>query len=193
MPTSVAVEGRVTRKRYWELVANGTIGPDDRVELLDGVIVSMSPQNPPHAFSVATLTEAIAAFAAKLGVSLRVQLPLDLSELSSPEPDIAVVPGSATDYVDAHPTTALLVVEVADSSVPQDRLTKAPLYAAAGVGEYWLVNLRNRSVEVFRRPLPSERRFAETYATRPGETLAPASLPGFTIAVGEILPPAKHV
>lgn len=181
-------EGRVTRARYWQLVRDGTIGPDDRVELLDGVIVAMSPQSPSHAGVVRKLTQWLAAAVGTRG-SLQVQLPLDLGDTTVPEPDVALVSGRPEDYMTAHPTTALLVVEVADSSLLQDRLTKAPLYAAAGVPEYWLVNLRDPCVEVYRQPLAHERRYAETRLLRPGDGLAPLAWPGVAIAVEEILPP----
>ncbi len=181
-------DARVTRERYWQLVRDGVIGPDDRVELLDGVIVAMSPQSPPHAFVVAKLDRWLQDVARERG-TVRTQLPLDLSELSTPEPDLALVAGRPEDHATANPTTALLVVEVADSSVIQDRLTKAPMYAAAGIPEYWLVNLRARSVEVHRDPLAGERRYAEVRVAVPGETLDVVTLPGAMIAVADVLPP----
>lgn len=189
MASPVLGEGRITREYYWRLVADGVIGPDDRVELLEGVIVAMSPQNPPHAFVIAALTRRLSATVGA-GASVRVQLPLDLSDLSTPEPDLAVVAGPPEDYAAVHPTSALLVVEVADSTVLQDRLTKGPMYAAAGIAEYWLVNLRARCVEVFRAPISEHRRYAEILTARSGDRLTVASLPGLSIAVAEILPPA---
>jgi Uma2 family endonuclease len=180
-------EGRVTRERYWQLVGDGTIGPDDRVELLEGVIVAMSPQSPPHAGVVGKLTHLLAGVIGSRA-SLRIQLPLDLGETSVPEPDVAVVAGRPEDYTTAHPTTALLVIEVAESSLIQDRLTKAPLYAAAVVSEYWVVNLRDRCVEVHRRPIPGERRYGEFRIAHPGDTLDVAALPAVAIAVAEIFP-----
>jgi Uma2 family endonuclease len=180
-------EGRITRERYWQLVADGVIGPDDRVELLEGVIVAMSPQNPPHAGVVGKLTEWLGGVV-RPQATLRVQLPLELSALSVPEPDVAVVPGHPEDYMTAHPTTALLVVEVADSSVIQDRLTKAAIYAAAGIAEYWLVNLRARAVEVHRAPLAGDRRYTDVRISRADSTLDLVAFPGATIVVSELLP-----
>lgn len=180
-------EGRVTRERYWQLVGDGTIGPDDRVELLEGVIVAMSPQSPSHAGVIRKLTQWLAGVVGN-HASLQIQLPLDLGETSIPEPDVAVVAGRPEDHMTAHPTTALLVIEVAESSLIQDRLTKAPLYAAAGIPEYWVVNLRDRCVEVHRRPIPAERRYDESRIARPGETLDVAALPAVALAVAEIFP-----
>lgn len=187
MATSSPDDGRITREQYWRLVADGVIGPDDRVELLEGVIVSMSPQNPPHAAVVAALTRRLPGVPS---VSLRVQLPLDLSEFSTPEPDLAVVQGSAMDYAAAHPTTALLVIEVADSSLLQDRLSKSRIYARAGIPEFWVVNLRQRCIEVYRDPDRDVRCYAASEIRRAGERLEPTSLPGLSIPVDEILPPA---
>jgi Uma2 family endonuclease len=180
-------DGRVTRERYWQLVAEGVIGSDDRVELLEGVIVAMSPQNPPHAFVIAKLTQWLAGIVHQ--AFIRVQLPIDLSDLSTPEPDLAVVAGSPEDYAVLHPRAALLVVEVADSSVIQDRLTKGPMYAAAGIAEYWLVNLRDRCVEVHRAPNRDERRYVDVRVLRFEDRLELIAIPDASIAVGEILPP----
>jgi Uma2 family endonuclease len=180
--------GRVTRERYWKLVEDGVIGPDDRVELLDGVIVAMSPRNPPHALVIGALTKWLGTVVGAEAF-VRVQLPLDLSELSTPEPDLAVVAGSPRDFAVSHPTTALLVVEVADSSVIQDRLTKMPIYAAAGIPEYWLVDLRDRCIELYRTPITGERRYAATRIVRPGDAIDVLAVPGSSLAVDEILPP----
>ncbi len=149
----------------------------------------MSPQNPPHAGVVRKLTQWLGDVVDRRAV-LQIQLPLDVGATSAPEPDVAVVAGRPEDYMAAHPTTALLVIEVADSSLIQDRLTKAPLYAAAGVPEYWLVNLRDRCVEVHRRPVASGRRWAEVRIACPGDRLDLVAFPGPTIDVRELLPPA---
>ncbi|OQY64550.1 MAG: hypothetical protein B6D46_16495 [Polyangiaceae bacterium UTPRO1] len=180
--------GRITRDRYQQLVADGTIGTDDRVELLDGLIVAMSPQNPAHAGVVGKLALRLGGITGSAAF-VRVQSPLDLSRMSMPEADIAVVPGHPDDYMAAHPTTALLIVEVADSSVIQGRFTKAPLYAAADIPEYWLVNLRDRCIEVYRRPIREERRYAEARMAHVGETLDVVAFSRVAIGVAEILPP----
>jgi Uma2 family endonuclease len=182
--------GRVTRERYWGLVADGVIGPDDRVELLEGVIVAMSPHGPPHSFVIGTLTSRLGALV-PTGTFLRVQLPLDVSDWSTPEPDFAVVAGRPADYADAHPTTALLVIEVADGSLAQDRITKGAIYAAAGIPEYWIVNLRDRGVEVHRDPIAPERRYRDVARRVPGETLSALHVPHAAIAVADVLPPAR--
>ena len=189
--TQVApVESRYTTQAYFDLVAAGIMRPEDRVELLEGVIVAMSPQNPPHAAATSlvdrALREAIGRRAA-----IRVQLPLLAGPYSAPEPDVAVVPGGESDYYDAHPSTALLVVEVADSSLVQDRLTKAAVYATAGIPEYWLVNLRDDCVEVFRVPDPAARRYAEKHLAHRGERLDLVAIAEASVAVADILPEAS--
>lgn len=187
MAASIPTEGCVTREHYWKLVDDGVIEPDDRVELLEGVIVARTPQNPPHAFVTAKLTRLLSASLAE--VSIRVQLPLEVSRFSVPEPDFAVVRGCPEDYLASHPTTALLVIEVADSTLPQDRITKGRLYAAAGLPEYWIVNLRQPSVEVYRIPIRAERRYAERRVVLAGERIEPVAIPGLSIAVADVLPP----
>jgi len=172
---------------YFALVEEGLIAPDDRVELLDGVIVSMPPQAPLHAAGVmrveSRLRETLPAKTA-----IRIQMPFMAGAVSVPEPDVAVVSGSASDYLDRHPSSALLVVEVAVSSVVQDRLTKAPIYAAAAIPNYWLVNLRDECVEVFSRPLPSKRRYWRSETLRGGDSLTLDAFPDLRIAVADLFP-----
>ena len=105
-----------------------------------------------------------------------------------PEPDAAVIPGRVADYDRAHPTTALLVVEVADSSLKQDRLTKRAIYAAAGIAEYWIVNLPDDCVEIRREPDPARRRYASTTVARRGDTIELGSLSGVRVTVSDLLP-----
>ncbi len=131
------------RVEYDRMVELGFFA-NERIELLDGFLVPMSPQNAPHSAAIQRLTRLLQP--ALVGrADVRVQLPLAVSELSEPEPDLAVVP--AGDYDRAHPHTGLLVVEVADSSLATDR-RKARAYAMAGVPEYWIVNLVEAVIEV---------------------------------------------
>jgi Uma2 family endonuclease len=134
--------GRYTSDEYLALAEHGVLEPDDRVELLDGVVVSMSPINPPHAVATDKVAVALRAAFGK-GFAVRVQHPLRAGRRSVPQPDVAVVAGDYDDYVGAHPTSAVLVVEVADSTLAQDRLTKAAIYAGAGVPQYLIVDLRD--------------------------------------------------
>jgi Uma2 family endonuclease len=167
------------------MVEAGILGPDDRVELVEGEIVELSPERSRHASGIDLAAEALRlAFGA--GHTVRVQHPLALGEQSEPEPDIAVVRGSARDYANAHPVTALLVVEVADSSLDYDRARKAGLYAAAGIPEYWISNLVQGKLEVHRDP--DGRRYRDVSVLQAGQTITPVSAPHATVNVADLLP-----
>src|SRR6266446_7761345 len=170
MTQPAQAESKYTSEAYFGLVDGRVLHPDDRVELLEGVIVAISPQNPPHASAIAQVDDALRGAIGKRAV-VRVQSPLITGPYSVPEPDVAIVPGRLADYYTAHPTTALLVVEVADSSLLQDRLTKAAVYASASIPEYWIVNLRDDCVEVFRAPEPALHRYAQATVAHRGERL----------------------
>lgn len=187
MLQAAPAETRYTSDRYFQLVDEGLLRPDDRVELLEGVIVAMAPQNPRHASAITRVQAALADAIGKRAV-IRGQLPLVASAYSVAEPDVAIVPGQSSDYDSAHPTTALLVVEVADSSLAQDRLTKSAIYAGAEIPEYWLVNLRDDCVEILRSPDRQGRRYGESRIARRGERLALVALPGASVALDDLLP-----
>ena len=106
---------------------------------------------------------------------------------SEPEPDVAVVRGHQRDYIRAHPDTAVLVVEVSDSTLDYDRRRKGPAYARAEVPEYWVVNLVDHLVEVYRDPM-ADRGYQTVLTLRPGETIAPLGAPFASIAVDDLLP-----
>lgn len=105
-----------------------------------------------------------------------------------PEPDLAVVPGREADYLEAHPSTALLLVEVAVTSLVQDKLTKTRIYGAAGVPEYWIVNLRDDCVLVHRGPDPSRSCYRDERKATRCERLELVSLPGVRVRVSDLLP-----
>ncbi len=131
----------------------GVLPPDARVELLDGEIVDMMPIGPFHAGT----TNRLAKFFIKLGNerwSVSIQTPLRLSQHSEPQPDLMLLKPHKDDYTSRHPSPedVFLLVEVADSSLSVDRDQKIPAYGRAGVSEVWLVNLVNRTVEVYREP-----------------------------------------
>ena len=123
-----------------------------RIELLHGRLMTVSPQYAPHASTVQRLSKWLVT---ELGdrADVRVQLPFAAGDDSEPEPDIAVVP--VGDYDAEHPSSAYLIIEVADSSLNDDRFIKRPVYATAGVPEYWILNIVDRCIEVF-KPTSSE-------------------------------------
>jgi Uma2 family endonuclease len=121
------------------------------------------------------------------------QLPVDFGSYSEPEPDVSVVTGSLEDYTSAHPTTALLVVEVSDSTLSYDRNRKASLYARAGIADYWIVNVVDSQLEVRRQPVPNPgKRYGFDYENvtilHEADIVVPLCRPQVRIAVGDLLP-----
>jgi Uma2 family endonuclease len=169
------------RQEYDQLVALGAFA-DERIELLEGQLVPMSPIGPPHSGSVQELTMLLVP--ALVGRAIvRIQSPFAALDSSEPEPDVAVVP--VGDYHREHASEAYLIIEVAQSSLPRDRGQKQRIYARAGVPEYWIVNVEGRSVEVHREPGP------EGYAIREvvgyEGSLAPRAFPDVVVEVRQIL------
>lgn len=162
-----------------------------RAMLIDGVIVEDAPMNPPHAIA-ATKTEDAVRDAFGKRYHVRVAKPLVLGRSTDPEPDVAVLPGKPGDYT-SHPTTAVLVVEVSDSSLRYDTTVKVSLYAAGGIAEYWVLDVTGRQLLVFRDPRPdSTASHGHAYATQlalsPTDTVAPLAVPNVTVAVADLLP-----
>jgi Uma2 family endonuclease len=152
-------------EEYYRMARAGVFAEDERVELLEGLIHSMTPRGARHMRAISRLTRHIAPLLGE-ELSLRVQGPLTLSEDSEPEPDLAVVRAEDEASDERHPSTALLVIEVSDDSLAKDRSVKAQLYARARIPEYWIVNLRRETVEVYTEPDAGEGRYssAHTYA-----------------------------
>lgn len=154
---------------------------DERIELIEGVIVRMSPQNTPHAAAIQMLTRLL--LPPLLGrADVRVKLPFAAGEDSLPEPDLALV--EPRSFEDAHPDHAFLVIEVADTSLKFDRQEKADLYARAGVPEYWVVNLVDELIE--RHSDPAGGGYTRVTPYRPGESLAPLAFGDVTVKVAEV-------
>ncbi len=172
----------VRRAEYHSLIRDGVLREDDKVELLRGTITAMTPQGIAHARAIVFLTEHL-VLAAGAAVKVRVQLPLTLGDDSEPEPDVALVSAVEAARTDEHPRAALLVVEVAGDSLPQDRGVKAEIYARAGIPEYWIVDLQARAVEVHRDPDPAGGRYASRQRSAAPGTLAPLALPHAALPV----------
>ncbi len=177
---------RWTRRQYDQMIEAGILDEDDRVELINGEIVTVSPQQSPHATGVTLVADEL-RLAYSRDYTVRTQLPLVLDPDSEPEPDVAVVVGKPRDYLKAHPTTAILVVEVADTSLSKDRTEKVQLYARHGIPEYWIQNVVDECLEVYRDPDPA----GETYQTKltlhRGHTITPPQ-GAKPIAVADMLP-----
>ena len=183
---------RWTRQEYDRMIEAGVLTPEDRVELIEGEILTMTPQGTAHFTAMSLAQEALRA-AVGPAFHVRTQGALALGSASEPEPDIAIVGGKVRDYRDHHPASAVLVIEIADSSIVHDREDKGSLYARFGIPEYWIVNLPERVIEVYRDREPEERarfgwryRRVERYSA--GDIIVPATLPGARMAVADLLP-----
>jgi len=178
---------RWTRGEYERLAVQGFLSPGKHFELIEGVIYDKPPQDSLNATAIQRAHEALrGVFPPTDGYEIRGRLPLVLGEDSEPEPDFAVVHGSIRDFRDSHPSTALLVVEVADSSLLHDRKRKIPLYARSAIPEAWLLNLVRRALEVFRNPV--NRVYQTRMALRAGDTVSPLGCPEAVIDVSDLLP-----
>jgi Uma2 family endonuclease len=175
-----------TVDEYHRMAEAGILGEDDRVELIGGQVVAMTPIGAAHASCVNRL---IALFAplARGAATLSVQNPMVLAEYDEPQPDFTVLHYRADGYRDRHPqaTDVLLVIEVADTSIEWDRQTKIPLYGRVGIPEAWLVNLPADCIECYRKPEGAG--YADVRTAKRGETLTPVRLPSITLSVDDIL------
>lgn len=183
-------EAPLDSKAYFQLVEEGLLAPDDRVELLEGILVAMAPQQPAHAATVWWIGGVLDRLVTRRAI-IRSQLPFLAGARSVPEPDLAVVPWNEDLWQMEHPDRCLLAVEVADSSLAQDRLTKARIYAAAAVADYWIVNLRNRTVEWFSAPDPAARIYTAGGVAAGSERLSLTAL-GLHVAAGDLFPPQRQ-
>ena len=181
---------KFTRDAYYQMAALGLFW-GKRVELMEGEVIERSPLSPRHVASTDRLYRLLREVVPD-GYWVRLQAPLSLGD-SEPEPDVSVVQGSPDDYEEAHPTTAALVIEVSDTSLLYDRTFKQSLYAKAGIPEYWIVNLREPVLEVYREPAADARavygaayRWRQVYAA--SEPVSPLCAPDAMLAVEKLLP-----
>jgi Uma2 family endonuclease len=176
---------RFTVDEYHRMGEAGVLHEDDRVELIDGQVVAMTPIGPRHANCVRRLNRLFAA--ALRGVAITdVQNPVVLGEHDAPQPDVVLLAPRADAYLE-HPGApdTLLVVEVADTSLAYDRDVKVPRYARAAVPEVWLVDLTAERIAVYREPQGDA--YARIRSAGPGDVLTPLRLPDITLAVTDIL------
>ncbi len=174
-----------TVDEFHRMVEAGVFGDHERVELLEGVIVSLTTQGPAHANAIRRLNKWLVL---QLGdaFSLLPQLPVTLGQRSEPVPDLAVVradEGSAR----VHPRQALLMIEVSDTTLRKDRRVKLGLYARFGIPEYWIVNVKNSTVEVHRDPDLDAGRYRTLLTAGTDANLSPPGLPGVCISIRELL------
>lgn len=191
-PPGVPAPRRMTVAEYHQLIQAGFLTENDKVELLNGSLVPTMPRNPPHDLAVSDLPEAIRVVLPR-GWCFRGQCAITLSA-SEPEPDGVVARGKRRDYGTDHPGPAEigLVIEVSDSTLSHDRSVKGPIYAEAGLTEYWIVNIPDHQVEVYTTPSgpTASPGYAHRQDYRSGDSI-PFALDGLVVgqvAVRELLP-----
>jgi Uma2 family endonuclease len=178
-----------SRDEFQQMVESGFFA-GEKVELLEGMVIAMSPQNTPHATTVNRLNYQLMKLCGP-EVYIRIQSPVSLDERNQPEPDVVLCLPDPLDYVKAHPRSEQihLIIEVADASLRQDRQRKARLYARSGIPQYWIVDIGRRRIEVRTDPNRTAEKYNRVRSFRAGQTIA---LPhGQRIATSDILPP-KH-
>lgn len=172
-----------TKEEYYRLAELGFF-EGKRTELIEGEIIEMPTMKSPHATAVSLTDEVLRELFAH-DFAVRSQLPLDFGE-DEVVPDIAIVKGKTRDYKEAHPKTAILVVEVADTTLWHDRNRKLKLYALHAVPEYWIVNIAARCLEVYRRPV--ENGYKDFSVFEADELVSPLPKPDAQIRVADLLP-----
>lgn len=146
-----------TREEYYRLAETGFF-ESKKVELLEGEIFEMSPMKTSHATAVRLIVELMRKIF-PAGFIVDSQMPLSFSQKSEPEPDIAVVKGEIRDFMESHPAFAELIIEVSDTTLLYDRKRKGSLYAKNNIQDYWIVNLKDRRLEIYRRPITDDETF----------------------------------
>jgi Uma2 family endonuclease len=180
---------RWTRDEYYRMAELGFF-EGKRVELIKGEIIEMSPMKSAHATAVRLVIEALRNIFAK-GFVVDSQLPMSFGKNDEPEPDVAVVEGKVRDFSEAHPKTAALVIEVSETTLNYDRTRKASLYAENKIEDYWILNLKNRCLEVYRRPIKDKKLgfiYTEILVVTENETVSPLAKPAAKIKITDILP-----
>jgi Uma2 family endonuclease len=178
---------RIRVDEYHRMIEAGILGEDERVQLIDGLLVAMTPQGRPHAFVIQKLNRLLVRALAD-EFEVLTQLPLTLGDESEPEPDLAVVQAQDAGSRTEHPKAALLVIEVAGESLRFDRRSKAALYARAGIPEYWIVNLSDAAIEVHRSPDTTSGEYGTSFVCPRGEILTAAVVPGIRVDVASLFP-----
>lgn len=170
---------------YHKMAEAGILKPTDRVELIHGEIVKMSPINSQHAGHVLRINVLLNKLLADIAF-VNIQNPVQIDEFSEPEPDIAILKPSVHFYTQHHPQPAdvYFLIEVADSSLQYDRETKLPLYAQAGIPEVWIINLKKRCIEIYQ--IPQDNRYKINNLAYPDDTIE-LPFPGISVQGSDFL------
>lgn len=175
---------RFTVKEYAKMGEAGIFAPGERVELLEGEIIAVSPQNPRHARRISRLTSLLVGLFGQTH-EVRVQLPLTLSKTSEPEPDFALVTFQDSDDAKRHPACADWVMEISDSTLSLDRNKKARIYAQAGIADYWILNMAKGRLEVRRQP--TEEGYSSLTLLTREQSISMLAFPQVTLQVAQLL------
>lgn len=181
-PVDSSLQAPLTVEKYHRMIDAGILGEDDRVELLEGVLVEMSPQGHRHAKFISRFNAVVVPIVGP-GFRVRIQLPLTLPPYGEPEPDIAIVATDEDEAPDRHPHTALLIVEVASESIRKDRNVKARVYARAGIPEYWIADVENQRIEVYTDPDAGAERYRSQSVIQRGQNASPQAFPALRLAI----------
>lgn len=187
IPVVLSDQRRITVADFHRMVDAGVFAPDERVELLEGVLIAMPPPGEPHSWSIQELNRIITR-ALPDSYRTRPQLPVTLGIYSEPQPDLAIITAEQGARRTEHPEAALLVIEVSVSSLRYDRNAKSAVYARAGIPEYWIVDVEGRAVEVRVDPDPVAARWRSVTRLGPGDVLQARAVPLPPIPVADILP-----
>jgi Uma2 family endonuclease len=178
-----------TVQEYYRMSELGILDAAERTELIAGQIVLMVAKGTPHVLTLRLLASELEALLGSRSAFLSTQDPIHLDNSSEPEPDLAIVKGTALNYVEQHPQPQdiYLVVEVADSTLRQDCEIKDKIYAQAGIADYWVVDIPHRQVHVFRDATPTG--YASHLVLNESQTVSPLAFPDIALSIFSILPP----
>ena len=176
---------------YYQMMERGIIREGERVELILGQIFTMAAKGTRHTVSTTRLLSELLGLVEKRAI-IRCQDPITLPNNSEPEPDIVVARLRSDDYINSHPAPAdiILVIEVADSTIKFDRDIKAPLYAAAGISEYWIVNLIDNRLEIYRQPADSI--YTSIQILTPPQSISLPEFPEILLNISDFFPAQKE-
>jgi Uma2 family endonuclease len=193
-PSQIVIESPHNLK-YWtvqdyhRMSDLGILDPNQRTELIAGQIVLMTAKGTPHVLTLRLLATALEnALGDRSAVFVSTQDPIRLDNFSEPEPDLAIVKGSILDYDQAHPGAEdiYLVIEIADSTLKQDCEVKDKLYARSNITEYWVVDINNRQVRIFRDPTPTV--YGSQLILTETHSISPLAFPEIALSIDSILP-----
>ena len=177
-----------TVQEYHHMSELGILDSSERTELITGKIVLMTAKGTPHVIALQLIASSLQAQLNNIAL-IRAQDPIQLDDFSEPEPDLAIVKGKILDYADRHPSpeNVYLVVEVADSTLKKDCEVKDKIYSRSNIADYWVIDVKNRQVHIFRTPTPTG--YASHLILSESQTISPLAFSSIVIPISSILPP----